>query len=145
MENELKEEFTRIEFPVFDYVIKVLLTNNLKESREKLSGILGALEDEISESVDGMHSYNKRSNFCYIIIDDKATLGTLAHECSHAVRRMFKYFDAKMANEHFEYHLGYVVDEIEKFKKELNGKSLGGKQKRKRNLATNSGRRNNRV
>lgn len=113
----MEKEFN-ISFPVFsDYIIKIIFTKDIPTSRDKRADILGALEKPMSKYVDGLHSYNDCHPNGIIFLSRKATQGTIAHECSHAIWRMFNWVGAQIENETFAYHLGYLVDELNKFKK----------------------------
>ena len=90
-----------ITFPVFGYIVHCIYTDDINSSREKHTDILGACEEILSPSVDGMHDSNKLYADGYIFFTPDSTIGTIAHECFHALWRMFKFYGAKLENETF--------------------------------------------
>lgn len=107
-----------IEFPILNYRVVVILTDDISASRESRKTELGPVGEPISKYVDGMHSYDDYSPDSYIFISPEGRLGTIAHECYHVVDRMFRWIGAKHENELTAYHLGYLTDEIIEFIKE---------------------------
>ena len=117
------EEHFSIDFPVFDYRLFVVYTDDIKKSRLSLNHKVGAPNEEISSNIDGLHSYNNLDTDAFILFTPKSSIGTIAHEVSHAIWRMFVYYGAEFENELFAYHLGYTLDQILKFKNEVDMKT----------------------
>lgn len=117
------EQSRKVFFNVFRYNIFIVYTDDIARSREDRKHILGK-GDSLGQMVDGLHSYHKEEFDGYVFITPETSIGTIAHECSHAIMRMFKFFGAKYAYEHFEYHLGYLVDEAMQLKTEVDNEKV---------------------
>lgn len=117
------EEHYSVHFDVFNYKLYVIYTDNLRATRETLNNAVGVLKEPLTDCVDGLHCYNKREGDAFILITPETSIGSIAHEVSHAVWRMFKYYGAKFENELFAYHLGYTVDKILEFKAAIDNKT----------------------
>lgn len=113
------EEHYSVDFPVFNYRLFVIYTDDLIKTRLSLSHKVGAPKTIISSTVDGLHSYNNEESDAFILFTPDSSVGTIAHEVSHAIWRMFRFYGAKFENELFAYHLGYTLDKILEFKKEI--------------------------
>jgi hypothetical protein len=111
-----------VHFPVFGYTVYVCYTDNIPEDREGISHIVGAVEEPLTTYCDGLHSYHKRKPDCCIFFTPESSIGTITHECYHAIRRMWKWIGAKPEEEITAYHLGYLVDKVLKIKKLEDGK-----------------------
>lgn len=116
MEEELIEEYHFIDFPVFGYRHIIIYTNNITLSRKKINNKVGRPKHELGKNVDGLHSYHKADPDGFIFFTEESTIGTISHEIFHALWQMFKYYGCKLENETFAYHLGYMLDDILKFK-----------------------------
>lgn len=113
------EEHYSITFEIFDYRLYVIYTDNIAATRASLNKKVGAPKQILSPTVDGLHCYNNLETDAFVLFTPLSSIGTIAHEVSHAIWRMFKYFGAKFENEIFAYHLGYTLDKILEFKKEI--------------------------
>jgi len=113
------ESNTIIEFPIFDYTLEVIFTDDLNDSREKRSDKLGALPSPIGKTVDGLHCYNEQYPESVIFLLNTTTVGVIAHEIYHFIRRMFRWIDAQPEEEVIAYHLTYVLDKVIDFKNSL--------------------------
>lgn len=116
------EEHYSIDFEIFGYRLFVIYTDNLQKTRISLNNKVGAPNKEISSTVDGLHCCNDLESDAFVLFTPHSSIGTIAHEVSHAIWRMFKYYGAKFENELFAYHLGYTLDKILKFKNEVDMK-----------------------
>lgn len=108
----MKEREYMIELPVFNYMIFVVVTDNIAESRKNRKARLGCLKKDISKYVDGMHSFDNLEPNGWVFINPTSSPGVIAHEVFHALWRMFKWVGAKLENETVAYHLSYIVDKI---------------------------------
>lgn len=115
-----KEHHYSIDFPVFGYRVFIIYTSSVKESREKISHKVGVYDSSID--ADGLHSFNPKVPDSFIFFSPKSTIGTIAHEVSHAIWQMFNYYGMDFENEILAYHLGYMVDKILFFKNEIDKK-----------------------
>lgn len=107
----MKEQERMVDFPVFNYKILLVYTDDIVQSRKNRSDLIGAMDSELSSFVDGLHSYNAIEPNGVVFFTEATSIGTISHECFHAVYRMFKWIHAKVENEITAYHLGYLVDE----------------------------------
>jgi len=119
--DKLKEEHGSTDFEVFGWRVFFIYTSNVKETREALSHKVGALETSL-ENCPALHSYNAKLNDSFVIFNNTATIGDLAHECFHVLWRMFISHGVELDNETTAYHLGFLVDKIVDFKKKFDNK-----------------------
>lgn len=105
-----------IEFPVFGYWMHIIYTDDIQTSREKHADQIGAMDEILMSSIDGMHSNNKIKPDGWIFFTPESSTGTIAHEVFHSLWAMFKFYGAKLENEIVAYHLGYMLDKIMDFK-----------------------------
>ena len=114
----LKEKIKEVWFAPYEYLITVIITNNVLDSRTNRNEKLGELDKEFfTKYTDALHNHNN-SPEGHIFLNENVTFGTIAHECYHAISRMFQWIGAEKEEEITAYHIGYLVDEIEKFKKD---------------------------
>jgi hypothetical protein len=102
----------RIDFPVWNYTVHVVYTDDIRKARQARVSIVGALEEPLHEFIDAMHCYNPVEPDGIIFITPTTSAGVICHEAFHAMWRMFKWTGAKPENETYAYHLGYLVDKI---------------------------------
>lgn len=116
---KLKEKVRLVNFPVYSYRINIVISNDIIGSRSKRSKELGS---EYSASLDdkyvtGMHSYRDGEFESFIFMKLPLIPDTVAHECFHAVSRMFKSKgEFTPGEEVMAYTLGYLVGEVYKVK-----------------------------
>lgn len=103
-----------IKIPIYKYNIYVVYSPDILKSRARYNVQIGGPYK--GGLVDGLHSYNEDSPDSYIFISPSSSIGTIAHECSHAIWQMFNFIGAEMDNENFAYHLGYILDKILEWK-----------------------------
>ena len=101
------ERSKTVKFPVFGYKIQVVVTEDLKKSLEKRG-----LDPSSCTSV---HGYWDGKAFSVLLFQTNPRVGTVAHECWHAVRRMLKFHEAEFENEVVAYHLGYLTQQVYDF------------------------------
>lgn len=106
----MTEQTDKVEFPMYHYNVYIVQTDNLQESRTLRAEVIGALDSHLGPYVDGLHCTNNIEPDSWVFFTPDSTIGTIAHECFHAVWRMFKWMGAKPNNEIMAYHLGYLVD-----------------------------------
>lgn len=111
----MKSRFTVIEFPVFcHFTVHVEITSSFKDTMKKYKHTkdichqcdLGA--DAMTISVDN-------EPISYIFLKPNVSVGTIAHECWHAIKNLVNYVNVGIENETVAYHLGYLVDKVFKF------------------------------
>ena len=109
-----RNRFTIIEFPVFsNYWVHVEFASDIQAATKKYPATSCIDNLEYTEALT-VHSNEDCS---FIFLKPNASAGTIAHESYHAIKRMFDIMDVKKQNEVVAYHLGYLVDEITKFKR----------------------------
>lgn len=109
----------KVSFPVFGYSIYIIYTDNIEQSRKLKCNEIGAMDELMGPYVDGLHSYNNIEPDGFVFFRPDSTMGTITHECFHAIHRLFKWIGAKVENEIMAYHLGYLVDQVVEFKKHV--------------------------
>lgn len=110
----MKSRYTTIEFPVFsDYIVHVEVTSDLKKSMAKYPPTKVAIDDYGDGKCVAVHVEN--DGFSFIFFPYNASVGDIAHESWHAVRRMMEYLGIELDHETVAYHLGYMVDKIFRF------------------------------
>ena len=108
-----KSRSTIIEFPVFsDYFIHVEVSSDLKKLFERYIKDKENGWDDVDARADGCTIDRSEYNMTFIFLKSTASVGTIAHECYHAVCNMFKHIGTDMDEEMVAYHIGFLVDEI---------------------------------
>jgi hypothetical protein len=108
------ERIGKVEFTIFDYFVQIVVTDDIVKSRNKRAPMLGSTYTEIG-TTKGLHSYNDGLSNAYLFLNPDTDAGTIAHECFHAIHRMFKRIGAEIEEEITAYYLGYLVLEVTKF------------------------------
>lgn len=112
----MKERIGKVEFIVFDYLVQIVVTDDIVQSRNNRSHMIGHRLKEKGVTL-GLHSYNEEHSNCYLFFTENADANVIAHECFHAIHRMFEWIEAKIEEEITAYHLGYLIGEVTKFVK----------------------------
>lgn len=102
---------TVVRFPVFSgYEVRVILSANPVRTAARL----GAGSDYC---VACFIPADPGAPFpvAYLILPLAPDEGTIAHECAHAVRAIFKRAGVRNDDEAFAYHLDYLVGRVHKF------------------------------
>lgn len=120
MKNSLRQDTTKkpkayerqkkIYLPVFGYTVSVVVTDDLQRSRTKRNSVIGH-SYTVAPTLRALHSFNNDKAKSWLFFQSAPSAGTISHECSHAVHRMFNWIGAENEIELFAYHLGYLVDE----------------------------------
>lgn len=106
----LDETFSAVPLAIFHYEIRLILTENISRSYEKLQRLRGRQVEETSHyEALWLNGY---SNHSYLIIPYGCGAGTVAHEVSHAVWAMLKYIGAEAENEVQAYCIGHIVRNV---------------------------------
>jgi hypothetical protein len=113
MEDKIIEQQFQIHFPVFDYSVYIIVSENIWEARHKRVKKLGLEEEDESRFIRAMHCCAKKLPDSYIFMTPDITPGQFAHECSHAIARLFEWTGMKFEDEAFAYHLGYLIDQFD--------------------------------
>jgi hypothetical protein len=118
---ELQEKTLVVHFPMYsNYKVNVILSNSVKESALRLNkthGMEVSLES-ISGQIGAMNVYKEGEQNSILILPLDATVGEIAHESFHAIRRLFRFISAGDDEELLAYHIDYLVQTIWNFKEE---------------------------
>ena len=110
-----KSRFTIIEFPVFsNYWIHAEFASDIAAATKKYPST-ECVGEEALDTYEAL-TIHVEENCSFIFLKPNASAGTIAHESYHAIKRMFDVMDVKKQNEVVAYHLGYLVDQITKFR-----------------------------
>ncbi len=100
----------RVRFPAFDYVVEVVLTDDIAKVHARMSKENG-WGDLPTPSAFNTHDL-ARSESLLVFDIEYAFPGTIAPESYHAIRRMFIARGIRADNELVAYHLEYLVNQI---------------------------------
>jgi len=108
----VKEKTNTVYFPMYIYKVEIIITADILHSRNKRNEEIGGpFKDETSPA--GLHSYNPDCSGAFIFLNPDTSMGTLAHECNHAIYRMFRWIEAQDVDEEImSYTLGYLVQQV---------------------------------
>jgi hypothetical protein len=102
---------TWIYFPILArYAVRLIITDNLAKSFGERLG-----EGRLGGCTDGCCFHDKNGQ-TWMFLSDGVSQGTVAHEAFHVMYEIHDYIGAKVENEMLAYHLGYLVNEVEKFR-----------------------------
>lgn len=109
-----------VEIPMYKICINVAIgktcVDAMKES-ENLSEALTKWSDW--ENTTAAYIYHSKKNIHAIVISEEASVGTVAHECFHAVMTTLQLKGIKYSQkseECFAYVLGYLTDKVNELK-----------------------------
>jgi hypothetical protein len=110
----MKSKYTTVEFPVFsDYIVHIEITSDIKESFKKYKYTRNL--DMSLEDTQAVAVHVENTGMSMIFLPYNASVGTIAHESWHVIRRMMEYLGADQDNEMMGYHLGYLVQKVFNF------------------------------
>lgn len=110
----MKTRVTTVEFPVFSgYNVHVELTSDIKKSFKKYKYTRNL--DVDLEDTHAIVIHVEGTGLSMMFLPHNASVGTIAHESWHAVRRMMEHVGAEQDNEVMGYHLGYLSQKIYNF------------------------------
>ena len=107
------ERFRTVPILPLNYLVRVILTNNVTISRVGRSHILG--DWYADGSTAAIHCGVPDASISYIFLPFKADVGYVAHEVSHCLWRLMNFIGAEHENEIMAYHQGYLVRKIWEF------------------------------
>jgi hypothetical protein len=125
----MSESKTIIPFPVYNYRIYVIFTDNLVDSAKNLvkKGFLKSAH-WVDDTTDGFTVKMPNQSYTFVVLKRTATINHMVHEAYHAVTNMFNYIGANPDEEVFAYSIGYVVQFIANDKEKAQ-KSLDKRRK----------------
>ena len=100
----------RIDFPVFEYYVLVIETNNFDRAAKKL----GFEETPRETSIAFTRTANNGSHSA-IFVSVEAPIGHIVHESWHAIHHMLTFRGAELEEENVAYHLEFLVSKITRF------------------------------
>ena len=106
----MSEIKTIIPFPVYNYRIYVIFTDNLIITADNLvkQGKLKSPHN-IDDTTDGFCVRMPNQSYCFLVLKTTAPINHITHESYHAVSNMFNWIGAAREEEIFAYTMGYVV------------------------------------
>lgn len=109
------ETKTTIPFPLYNYRIYVIFTDDLVKTADKLADQGKLVKNHgIDDTTDGFHVRMPNQSYSYIVLKYTADPNQITHEAYHSVVNMFRWISAAHEEELFAYHLGYLVGLIHK-------------------------------
>ena len=94
-----------VNFTVFGHGVGVMFTTDVRKSLKEHFGLTA------NDAQAVCYRYNSKAR-SVLIFNYDAGVGTVSHECFHAIWNMFKYHRVKLSNEGVAYHLGYLVRSV---------------------------------
>ena len=102
-----------IKFPALgNYRIRIVVTKDVRKYMLTCSEFKDIAMDGEHADTYAITLHQVGNNLTYIIFPFGASVGSIAHECWHAVRKMLLHLNAKLDNEVVAYHLGYLVNQV---------------------------------
>jgi hypothetical protein len=100
----------RVSFPIYHYTVELVKTTSVKQSVEKRKRKYGV---DGSGQYVAMHLFDLEKGISSVIFPEHCSLGTIVHECFHAIFRMHESVGAKLDNESVAYHLDHLVNKAD--------------------------------
>lgn len=123
----MKEARMELYLPVYNYLIKVVVSEDIVLSRIAMDSIFG--EKYTLGPAMGIHSTIEESSTSYIFLPPTADVNTIVHECFHcvvAVMSAIGSFLDESSEEVYAYTLGYITEKVsehvKRSKKQFNKK-----------------------
>jgi hypothetical protein len=108
-----RNRHTRVVFPVFNgYEVRVICARDVAATGKRLRE-----GDALADAEAGFVTRPERPGVGWLVFGLRPSPGTVAHECSHAVKALFDYVGAGPDEEATAYHLDYLVGRVSKFLK----------------------------
>jgi hypothetical protein len=105
------ERSITVVFPVFgNYSIEIVVAKDATKARKERDDVYGAFEGPFY----ALHSFNKEGN-ALLVFPQGVKIGTIAHECFHAVIAMMDWIGNDASNECAAYHTGYLTQKVYDF------------------------------
>ena len=96
------ERHTEIKFEVFSgYQVIFVISADIKKSAENW---LGRAPDDFKHHCLGFTAHNAAAKKSIIFVGPNAPVGTVVHECWHAVHGMFKHFGVEFGKSNAFWH-----------------------------------------
>ena len=109
----MRSRVNYVEFPVFmDYLVHIEITSNVFKSMKKYPQTKDIANNATTYAVS---VHVKDTPFSMVFLPYNVSVGTIAHESWHVIKRMMGYCDVDLDSETVAYHLGYLVNKIFRF------------------------------
>ena len=108
--DKFRERSMTIKLPAWEYDVHVILSDDVSASHDRIIKKLGG--NARGAGADGWCIGNRDACECWLVFGFDPSNSTVAHECWHAIHRMFRYAGAELENEAVAYHLGYLVRRV---------------------------------
>lgn len=105
-----------------NYTVHVILTDNIEQSfKKRFPGMHHGFD--FTQAFHVIHKPSNGHSYLFFKRGDMP-VGTIAHECWHAVHALLKHVDVdEFDNETVAYHLGYLVQQVVEFDGAIKSKS----------------------
>lgn len=106
-----------IRFPVFsDYAVSVEIAPHIGKAAERYKTTF-TLEGYEEENTSALTVHHPEESISYVFLRPRASPGTVAHESWHVLVHMWEGLGIELDHESMAYHLGYLVDKIDRYVK----------------------------
>lgn len=108
-----------IKIPLYNQILVLYTASNIKDVYNTMAKEydIETTDDFSYASFDTIYNYKEGIVHFILSLPNKATLGTIAHECAHAAWRILeqaKFEPTADSQEPFTYLLDYIVEEVTK-------------------------------
>ena len=104
----------KVKFRVFNYTVEVVFTNYVFDYAKHIGGLVEHTSEGHMEACTVSFPSTNRS---VIVFQPDAPVGTVAHECWHAVRNMMHSIGAGLDDEVVAYHIDYLTQQAFDFQR----------------------------
>ena len=105
------EKVFKIKISIFEYIVTVIISENINKSRIKRNKSLGKYEWD-GEDRNGMTQGDTTWDKCFIFLKFDSGVNTIVHESVHAKQLMEKFLGTTFDIETEAYLLGYLTENI---------------------------------
>lgn len=106
-----------IKFPVFgDYAVSVEVAPHIEKAMERYRDTFH-IEGYEEDCTNALTVHHPEEGMSYVFLRPRASPGTVAHEAWHVLVHMWEGLGIELDHESMAYHLGYLVDKIDRYVK----------------------------
>jgi len=106
------ERILKIELPVFDYTITVVVTDDIIKSRNDRAKEIGGEIGLKNINIMALHACHNDKAESYLFFYEGASVNTITHECFHSIFRLTEWINAEIEQENFAFHIGYLAQKV---------------------------------